>query len=185
MVWILDFPLPPSVNSYLMPVAGKIKKNKLTKNSYRQGMLVKTQAHRDYESECILWSLQIKERLDKIKERIFFAMKAAENDQVPFALKVDLYFCLEHSRLITKNNKVQRIDRDNRIKPATDQLHHILGIDDKYIFAGNAEKVTAQSKDEECVIIRISITRPRTKTQILELASSENLAHSQSPQKKA
>lgn len=173
MMWILDFPLPPSVNSYLMPVAGKIKFSQKRKKHYTPGRLVKTKEHIAYESECTMWILQNRQMVEKIKERIFFALKAAENDFKPFALRVDFYFCFEHSRVLTVNHKIQQRDRDNFLKPATDQLKNVLGIDDKYIFSGNVEKVTAKTKDEECVLIRVSVTRPRTKEQILDLVKSE------------
>lgn len=174
MVWILDFPLPPSVNNYLMPIAAKATFSKKTGRYYTPGRLVKTKEHKDYQTKSLEWVSLIKEKIEGIKERIYFAQLAAENDNIPFALKVDIYFCFEKSRIITINNGVHRLDRDNYIKPLQDQLQHVLGIDDKFVFCGNSEKVTANSKDEECVIIRVAVTRPRTKIQIMDLVKLEN-----------
>lgn len=173
MFWITDFPLPPSVNSYLMPVAGKTKFSARTKRHYTQGRLVKTKEHIDYEKRATYWILENREQVERIKEKIFFAHKASENDGLPFVLKVDLYFCFEHSRVLTVNNKIMQRDVDNFAKPAVDQLKKVFGIDDKHIFFLHLEKITAKNKDEECVIVRVSVSKPRTKQQIQDQIRSE------------
>lgn len=173
MVWIESFPLPPSVNNYLMPVAGKVKFSQKRQKHYRQGHLVKTKEHKQYETDCTLWALQHQETLERIKERIFFAMKKSEAAGDRFALKVDTYFVFHETRLFTVNNKIERLDRDNRLKPFQDNIKHIIGLDDKYIFSGNVEKVSTKDWSKECVIIKIAVTRPRTDLEIIKMMEAE------------
>lgn len=81
-------------------------------------------------------------------------------------LRVDTWFAFENSRIWTKDGQPKVIDADNRRKPMQDGLAQMLGIDDKWFFSGNIEKVTCVSKEYECTIIRILPVKARTLTEI-------------------
>lgn len=153
-VWVDGLPLPPTVNDYLIPVRNR---------------LVKTKTHADYDRQFSMWVIRNLDGINSMKHKI----KLILNQREYKALRVDMYFCFHEPRLISKLGDIQKLDRDNRIKPATDQMHKLIGVDDKHIFAGNSEKVITQRKDEECLIVRISTMKPRTKQQILEQMSQE------------
>ncbi|CAB4149777.1 Crossover junction endodeoxyribonuclease, RusA-like [uncultured Caudovirales phage] len=169
MIWLVNFPLPPSVNEYLMPVAGRWSIDKKGK-SYRKGHFVKTKLHSDYLDRCKRWRMQHKTAWEKIQYELIHMQDLARLGRQPFALRVDCFFAFEHSRLWTQTGEVQSIDSDNRLKPCRDALAKLLGIDDKYFFSGFFEKVSTRSKELECSILRISQMTPRTlddlKTQI-------------------
>lgn len=165
MIWITGFPLPPSVNEYLMPVAGKWVINKRGKR-YQQGRWVKTDIHRAFMDQCYLWRSQHITSFHKIQQAIHKAKKNTEDMGQRFALKVDCYFVFHVERIYTVNNKVERLDADNRLKPCRDALANILELDDKYFFAGSCEKVTTRSKESECSMIRMDQMIPRTMEQI-------------------
>ena len=162
-IWIYDLPLPPSVNEYLMPIAGPTKYSFNRGRRFQQARLVKTAIHKKYELSIDNWinkNIESVRSLQKlVAEEVNHNLKAGK----PFALKVDMYFVFEKSRILTKNNKAERLDRDNRIKPLQDQLSKIIGIDDKYIFSGNAEKLICSTREAECSMIRITTTQPRTR----------------------
>jgi Holliday junction resolvase RusA-like endonuclease len=166
-IWIYDLPLPPSVNEYLMPIAGPTKYSFNRGRRFQQARLVKTAIHKKYEQIVEYWINKNKESVTTLQKLISSEMNHNLKANKPFALKIDMYFVFEKSRILTKNNKAERLDRDNRIKPLQDQLSKIIGIDDKYIFSGNAEKLICSTKEEECSMIRISITQPRSKTQVI------------------
>lgn len=152
-VWIQNLPLPPSVNEYLMPV---------------QGRLVKTGIHIEYDKMFTMWTMRNKSYVDKLRTKV-----AELKQDCNFGLQVDMYFCFHQPRIYALNGDVKQLDRDNRIKPATDQMHKLIGIDDRYIFSGNSEKVTTNRKEDECLIVKISTMRPRSKEEILSLIKSE------------
>jgi hypothetical protein len=151
MIWLANFPLPPSVNDHLMPSGGR---------------MVKTKKHRQYTDLCYLWAAQNRNAFDPIKMRLERALRVAEEMKEPFALRVDAFIVFHHDRVFTANNLLWAIDANNRLKPLLDGLVHVLKIDDKHFFAGNCEKVTTQSKDQECAILRIDFMKPRTLEQI-------------------
>jgi Holliday junction resolvase RusA-like endonuclease len=173
--WIFNFPLPPSVNEYLLPVAGKLKYNKFGK-PYRQGHLTKSKVFKDYENRCQVWALQNKRSLQPIIDQLHDLKFKSEFIKQPFAIRADVYFAFEHSRLITVNNKVEQLDRDNRLKPLQDMLGKILGIDDKHVFSGICEKVTTTSRDLECAVIRMELMTPRTLDQVRAQMKQESSA---------
>ena len=166
-MWLINFPLPPSVNEYLMPVAGAWAVNKGGKH-YRKGRWVKTKIHSQYVDLCWLWRRQNGVAFDKAMDVIKAEVEEARVLKRQIAYRVDCYFAFEHSRIWTLANQPQEIDSDNRLKPCRDALAKIMGIDDKYFFSGFFEKVTTNSKDSECTILKISRAEPRTLDQILQ-----------------
>ena len=163
----LDFPLPPSVNDYLMPVAGKVKINKYGK-PYRAGHLTKTKIHDDFWKECVRWHLSAVPEMARIRAKIMEAKRESEARGELFALRVDMYFVFHVDRLISNRLDSKKLDRDNRIKPATDAISKLLLIDDKYFYAGFSEKVTTENKENECTIIQITQTSPRTLQDVMD-----------------
>lgn len=157
-VWIDNFPIPPSVNNYLMPVRGR---------------LVKTPIHREYRDRCILWAAQNRLILEAIKNRIHNYHAKAEAKYGHSAFQVDCYVAFDHSRVFTLKNTLQEIDANNFLKPLLDGLVEVLGIDDRAFFAGNCEKITTMSKANECSLLRISPMKPRTLQEIREMMRRE------------
>jgi len=168
MVWLYNFPLAPSVNDSLMPIAGKLKFNKFGK-PYRQGHLVKTKHHKQYQEVCLFWANRNRESIEKIKTYITMMKNHSEKQKQRFALKIECFHAFEESRLFTVNNKNEQLDADNRLKPTMDAITKILGIDDKIYFHASSEKVTTHSKESECAMIRISLMKPRTLQDIMDL----------------
>ncbi len=179
MIWLMNFPLPPSVNDYLMPVAGKLKMNKKGK-LYRAGHFVKTPVHIEYRKLCNLWVLQHKRAFDEIQNHLLGRVHVAREKKQRIAFRVDHYFAFEESRIWTVNNLPERIDADNRVKPCRDAIADMLGIDDKYFFSGFFEKVSTNSKDSECTAIRISQMVPRTLQDLKQQMEQERTASSSS-----
>lgn len=174
MIWINGFPLPPSVNEYLMPVAGKVKINQKTGKPYRAGHFVKTPIHKQFMDDCYLWRLKNNAAFWQIHAAIHKHKQLVESRGEHFALRVDAFFVFHVERVFsTKNSLIERIDADNRLKPCRDALSNLLEIDDKHFFAGGCEKVTTQAKELECSILRISPMRPRTLEEIKALQKME------------
>lgn len=173
MVTILDFPLPPSVNNYLMPVIGKVKFNKFGK-PYGSGRLVKTKEHKDYEAECQIWALRYQTGLRKLKEEILMAKRQAEANKQPYALKAEYFIMLHKDKVLGSGNQPSQTDTDNFLKPLQDNLFKILNIDDRYVFRAEPEKVYIDQPDQrECVIIRITSHEPRSSSQIIQLVKGQ------------
>lgn len=161
LIWLVNFPLPPSVNEYLMPVSGGLARNKKGK-LYEKGRWVKTEPHRVYVKKCNEWAVLHNTAWVQIKDQIQGEVRAARAANKKFGFRVDAFFAFENSRLWTQENTPQRLDADNRLKPCRDALADLLGIDDKYFFSGSCEKVSTPSKDQECTFLRISPMTPRT-----------------------
>lgn len=170
--WLANFPLPPSVNEYLMPVAGQWAVSKAGK-SYRKGRFVKTKLHVQYLNRCQIWRAQNSEAFDKIKSELLRLQAQAQANGQPFALRVDCYFAFEHSRLWSKAGEAKSLDSDNRLKPCRDALAKLLSIDDKYFFSGFFEKVSTHSKDLECAYLKISLMTPRSLTNLKDQIRQE------------
>lgn len=160
-IWIVNFPLPPSVNEYLMPIAGPTARNKKGK-LYKTGRFVKTEPHRIYRKMCEQWKTLNMLAFETIQKELHEKVERAKEEKKRIGFMVDTYFIFEESRIWTKENTPQRLDADNRLKPCRDALSEILGIDDKYFFSGFFEKLSTQEKDKECTIIRIRQMTPRT-----------------------
>lgn len=171
-VWINGFPLPPSVNSSLIPVVGKVGRDKNQKPIYRARM-IESKEHRTFLKECKQWGFRNRNGLAAITQEIRAYKEHCEKSGVVFALKVDCYFVFHVERLITVNKKSEQIDADNRLKACWDGVSDILGIDDKAFYAGHCEKVTTLSKELECSMIKISPMHPRTYEQIKSIMLKE------------
>lgn len=156
VIWCVNFPLPPSVNEYLMPVATRGGRPRL----------VKTPIHREFMDRCHIWKIQNNSAVQTMRDHLREAILKSNQDGLRFALKVDAFFVFHVERLLAN-------DANNRLKPALDGLVEILGIDDKHFYSGLCEKVSTDSKDKECTILRISQMVPRTHKDILELIEHE------------
>lgn len=169
MIWIKKFPLPPSVNEYLMPSIGKLKINKKTGKSYTSAGWIKTAVHRVFEEDCHIWRYKnlaeyknILKAMDQIKEE--YKQKGKH-----LILRIDICFVFHYSRVWTVGGGIKRIDADNRLKPCLDAISSLLGLDDAHFFSDSCEKVTATNKEDEGAYIKISTMEPRTVENILEL----------------
>lgn len=160
-IWINNFPLPPSVNQYLQPVAGGWAVSKNGKKFYQKGRLVKTALHNNYASRCDLWARQNESAMAQIKSALTNYVLKSKGNKSRFGFRVDMFFVFHVERIWTVNNLAENLDADNRIKPCRDVLSKLLGIDDKWFFSGFFEKVSTSDKDKECTLIRISPMLPR------------------------
>lgn len=153
LIWLVNFPLPPSVNQLYQPFRGR---------------MVKTKHHRQYIDLCILWGRSNQKAVTDISMKLRHMKLEAEMQKVRFCLEVHCMFAFEQSRLFTVNNKNEQLDADNRLKPCLDGLKEVLGIDDKIYFRASSEKVTTYSKESECTIIKIAQMRPRTLAELYQ-----------------
>ena len=143
MILFNDLPLPPSVNHCYAGFHGRRFRSKALKSFLRSA-----EAWKLTHMGQVLFA-----------ERLMRGWLAKG-----FQIRVDCWFCFEHSRIYTMKGEVKALDAHNYIKPLHDALAEMLRIDDKHFFAGNAEKVTTKSKDEECSIVKLTPMSPTTKT---------------------
>lgn len=154
--------MPPSVNNTLMPIMGKVKFNKRGK-PYASGRMVKSNQAKDYEADCIYWSLGYKKSLDALKAEIIKRRQALRLENKELTLKIEFFAVFAHEKLFTVNNKLEPLDSDNRLKPAKDAIFTILCLDDKHVFRDEIEKITG---DKEQMIVRITEYQPKTHEQV-------------------
>lgn len=173
IVWLTNFPVPPSVNEYLVPVASNKYALDRRGKPYQKAHFVKSDIHRQYLQRCYEWRAYHNVSFGKIQAQLHAALMRSRAERKPFALRVDHYFAFEYDRIWTVNNIAQQLDVDNRLKPCRDALAELLGIDDKYFFSGYFEKLTTRSKELECSIIRISQATPRTLAEIKAMMRKE------------
>lgn len=150
----------------LIPVMGAMRRNKRGQ-VYASGRMVKSKEHVEYAKLCNRWAERYQRGLDQFKEELWKAKASHEAQGIPFCLSVDAYYMFHVERILTVNNKTEKIDVDNRLKSLCDNLCRILEIDDKHIFRINAEKCSTTG--HESVIIKISQCQMRSKDQIHSL----------------
>lgn len=167
MILIEKFPLPPTVNNYLMPIVGQMKTNKKTGKPYRSAGWIKTAEHRGFEKKCEDWMFLNQDQYKKAIEEFAKFKKQAKADGKPLSLCFDAKFVFYHKRIFKEDGGVKRLDADNRLKPCIDAVSKIFAIDDCHFFAISSEKVSCKSEAEEGSIIRISAFVPNTLSDIL------------------
>lgn len=156
---ITDFPFPPSVNNYLMPVFGGTKINKKGKH-YNHGRLVKTQSHIDYSVACDVWAARYKSGLKDLCESIRKRRDELESSGRVFALDVTAYLVFNREYVLTKSNIPKKVDADNFSKALQDNLFRILQLDDKYSFSPTIEKVIGSTSSKNYVVLSIKEKSP-------------------------
>lgn len=175
MILMVNFPLPPSVNEYLVPVASNRYGTDKRGRQFQKAHFVKSATHTNYLKACHEWRALHNLSFTRIQEYLLNLQHEAKSKREKFALRVDHYFAFEHSRLWTKNNLAEQIDADNRLKPCRDAIADLVGIDDKYFFSGYFEKVSAPTKAQEGTYIKIAQMVPRTLADIRAQLHQENL----------
>ncbi len=150
-VWVKGFPLPPSINAQLASVGGRSRK---------------TAEARTYDNQIAFLRAR---REDAFREaRLMFEPFLQDH-----TIRVDIYVVFHKPRVFTKSKGaeswVKQIDHLNYDKSSKDALAKCLNIDDKYFFAGEAEKIFCEHKYEEQVIFRLSLHKPRSLSQIYGL----------------
>lgn len=156
---IKDWPMPPSVNTMLMPVMGAMRRNKKGQ-VYASGRMVKSKEHVEYAELCNQWALKYQRGLDRFKEELKTIKAHKESQGIPFCLSLDAFYLFHVEHLITVNGKVEKRDTDNLNKAALDNLCRIIEIDDKHIFKINAEKCSTIINER--VILKISLCEMRS-----------------------
>lgn len=167
--WIKNLPIPPSANKMYEPTAHK--QWKVGKSGKRYlGVNVGRRASDElilFQKKCEQFKLINQNNLVRICTDLYGLMESG------YVFRVDTWYSFEKSRIFTKDGRPKQIDSDNRRKPMQDGLALILGIDDKWFFSGNTEKVYCNSKEEECSIIRIIPVKARSAAEILNLSAKE------------
>lgn len=78
-------------------------------------------------------------------------------------IRIDRYFAFRHSRIFTLSGGAKKLDASNRVKPLDDALcEHVLGMDDCWIWAGTATKITCVDPADECSIVVMQHVEPLT-----------------------
>lgn len=130
MFSLYKYPLPPSSNELYASVRGR---------------LIKTKIARLYDYEVQNYYLN--------NINMFNDLRLFVKDSL---ISVDCIFIFHKKRIISKENKVKKLDASNRLKICHDTLAKILDIDDKQIVRGSFEKATCDSENDERVIIHIN-----------------------------
>lgn len=172
ILWITAFPLPPSINEYLIPVAGQLKTSK-TGKTYRGSAWVKTEKHRIFEQDCLTWKYKNHSLYKRAFDTIQFAKEICKKNGEFLILRTDAYFVFHEKRVWTLEKSIKRLDADNRLKPCLDAISKMLEIDDSHFFASGCEKITTSNKEAEGAYIRISIVNPRKLESLLGVIASE------------
>lgn len=134
-----NIPMSPSANRLLMPMRGR---------------LISTPQKRTWEKQVQLYRAKHILELNRIN---FFLKKYISSTEVP-ALRVDAFHCFPQKKLFTKQGHPKKIDANNRLKGTLDAVSNLIGIDDKYFFNGNCEKIGNEG-ELEYTIVHIKPTR--------------------------
>jgi hypothetical protein len=175
MIWICDFPLPPTVNQYLQPRVHSVVENK-TGQVRLKAWQHKTDIHQEYENACNMWCIAHASFVQGVRNELISTMRKMEHERIPVSFRVDSWFCFHEPRIYAKDGTIKELDANNRVKPFLDALVRIFGVDDRHFFAGNCEKITTDEKDKECAIARITPFRPRTLSDIMALSGKTSPA---------
>lgn len=148
---IRKFPMPPSINAQL-------------KTSKRFRGLSKTKVAVEYDKMADLYCALNRLKLNQLN-KVFSALIDKK-----MMLVVDAYFVFDKRRLFSQTKKakdlVKVLDANNRLKSALDWFSKAIKIDDKFIFAGNCEKINCNDPADEQVIFIIRAKHPRTLEEI-------------------
>lgn len=142
---------------------GAMRRNKKGQ-VYASGRMVKSKEHINYAKLCNQWALKYQRGLNRFKEELHTIKAHKESQGIPFCLSLDAFYLFHVERIITVNNKTEKLDIDNRLKSLLDNLCRILEIDDKHIFKINAEKCSTIVNER--VILKISLCEMRSADQI-------------------
>lgn len=127
MFSLYKYPLPPSSNELYASVRGRF---------------IKTKIARLYDFEVQNYYYNHIDMINDIKSFVKDSM-----------ICVECIFVFHKKRIISKENKIKKLDASNRLKICHDSLSRILDIDDKQIIRGTFEKATCdQEKDEQAII---------------------------------
>lgn len=146
-IYLLRVPTCPTINESLMP---------------KHNRLVLTPKMRKWKSMIDLYILANKRELKMASQLIHSLIKKNA------VFKADSYHVFHNSRVWTKKGTPKTIDANNRIKATLDAASKMMGVDDKYFFAGDSEKLSTSNPSHEQTIIVIRPMSPRTLSQFKE-----------------
>lgn len=149
MIIILDnFPIPPSSNAIYRSFFNK-----------KVGRLVhyKSQEMKAYEVLVESWSSTRQQMISSASETLTNLIF----DQRNF-IRVDAYFGLKPEKLWNREGSKKKMDVSNRIKALHDCLSNVLAIDDRFFYPGECEPVIVGPWEQECVIVKMTIKKPRS-----------------------
>ncbi len=148
-VELKSFPMPPSDNGLKTPiyVGGKPR-------------MIKSRDYHDFETEARIWMMKNDEQIEKARQLI-------QKTGPGWALKVDRVYWFHRDTVVRKTaskktgariGEPKQNDTFNRIKALHDALAQILGIDDKWFWAGEThKKILKHIAFPECVDVTLSL----------------------------
>lgn len=159
-LWLANMPLTPSVNKSLDVALAK-KINLKTGKQFTGGRFRSSWEMVNFKKAIDLYHARHRNEFHELN-RI-----ASEWIAQGFMLRVDVFVVFRSDRVFSvPGKKVLRLDANNRLKGQLDAVATCLGIDDKYFFGGDCEKVTCDPGEQECAMVRITPMRPRTATEV-------------------
>lgn len=139
-LYLISFPLAPSANDSYFAIG--------------KGRMAPTAHHRAFMRAVEVWANGRPDTIENVKLELEAWLRRGD------VIRVDAWFVFERSRLWTVDGKVKTLDANNRLKPALDGLKEALGIDDRFFFAGNAEKVSCALPEHERTVFRLTAMKP-------------------------
>jgi hypothetical protein len=150
--WVLEFPMPPSINASLRPGF--------------KGRFRKTPEALLFQSACQRFGIAHAKSFNNMNKELSKYLSHSHG------LRVDAFFFFPQNKLVTTSKGTKRlkvIDANNRLKAALDGLASCLGIDDRHFIAGNCEKAISKN-DKACVHFRIAVEKLKTQLEIEGMA---------------
>lgn len=156
MIEIHGFPMPPSDNKLKTPALIRGKPRSRESSEYSA-----------YKFAALIWSKKNHEAIEKAREFTLQCQPgwAIKIDRV-FWFKADSVICISDGKKgsTTRAGDPKRNDTFNRIKALHDVFSALLGLDDKWFWAGNTEKkILSHPAFPECVDITLSLVDMHSK----------------------
>lgn len=153
-VEIKGFPLPPSANELYANIPGRGR--------------IKTEALKSFEAEVHYWSM-------KNQHLLLPARELCQSIGPGCFIRLHKFFYFRPHKILTKSGEPRKNDTSNRIKALEDVLAKLLGIDDKWFWAGNYDKgPVLHPAIPEGVDLRLELYSPSLSTSKLEDEEDED-----------
>lgn len=132
---LYKFPIPPTVNRQYMPSRGR---------------LIKSTEARQYDTRVETFVLLNKRKIEAFKEHAYYLLVES-----PY-LSITTIFVFHRSKLLTKKDKLKKIDVSNRLKSCHDNFAKVIGLDDSHFVNVNAKFAICEDEKDEQVIIELA-----------------------------
>ena len=161
-------PMPPTANTMYETTVNRYydKKGKLR---FKTGKM-KSDDLEKFQQDCTVFKLQNQERVKTIEMIMVGLIEQG------YIFRLDSFFSFKKDRVLCKKGNPKRLDADNRRKALQDGVSKIFGIDDKYFFSGNAEKIICDKNEQQGTIIRITATKVRTHDEVMTMIQKKGFS---------